>query len=183
MPGLTEKGLGNKLSGGHRASRAILHWTHLTLKDLGGSTTNPPASLRQDQPVQGYRGLGAGRQEVEARLAPLLATALLSSWRECRGSGLAQPWRLPHSPQTRETGSTQGVMRLRSGPRSASDRFCKPLSRSGPQWPRLLNKNVMLKCACVRAQSLQACLTLCNPMDCSPPGSSVYGILQARMLE
>ena len=26
-------------------------------------------------------------------------------------------------------------------------------------------------------------LTLCNPMDCSPPGSSVYGILQARILE
>ena len=25
--------------------------------------------------------------------------------------------------------------------------------------------------------------TLCNPMDCSPPGSSVYGILQARILE
>ena len=27
------------------------------------------------------------------------------------------------------------------------------------------------------------CLTLCNPMDCSRPGSSVHGILQARMLE
>ena len=26
-------------------------------------------------------------------------------------------------------------------------------------------------------------LTLCNPMDCSPPGFSVHGILQARMLE
>ena len=33
------------------------------------------------------------------------------------------------------------------------------------------------------AQSLQSCLTLCDPMDCSPPGSSVHGILQARMLE
>ena len=29
----------------------------------------------------------------------------------------------------------------------------------------------------------QPCLTLCDPMDCSPPGSSVHGILQARMLE
>ena len=36
---------------------------------------------------------------------------------------------------------------------------------------------------CVRAKSLQSCLTLCNPMDCSPPGSSVHGILQARILE
>ena len=29
----------------------------------------------------------------------------------------------------------------------------------------------------------KSCLTLCNPMDCSPPGSSVLGILQARILE
>ena len=29
----------------------------------------------------------------------------------------------------------------------------------------------------------QSCLTLCDPMDCSPLGSSVYGISQARILE
>ena len=29
----------------------------------------------------------------------------------------------------------------------------------------------------------QSCLTLCDPTDCSPPGSSVHGILQARTLE
>ena len=29
----------------------------------------------------------------------------------------------------------------------------------------------------------QSCPILCNPMDCSPPGSSVHGILQARILE
>ena len=29
----------------------------------------------------------------------------------------------------------------------------------------------------------QSCATLCNPMDYSPPGSSVHGILQARVLE
>ena len=29
----------------------------------------------------------------------------------------------------------------------------------------------------------QKCLTLCDPMDCSLPGSSVHGILQARILE
>ena len=29
----------------------------------------------------------------------------------------------------------------------------------------------------------QSCPTLCNPMDCSPPGSSVHGIVQARILE
>ena len=37
---------------------------------------------------------------------------------------------------------------------------------------------------CVHACSVaQSCLTLCDPMDCSPPGSSVHGILQARILE
>ena len=29
----------------------------------------------------------------------------------------------------------------------------------------------------------QSCLTFCDPMDCSPPGSSVHGILQAKILE
>ena len=33
------------------------------------------------------------------------------------------------------------------------------------------------------AMSLQSCLTLCNPIDGSPPGSRVPGILQARTLE
>ena len=29
----------------------------------------------------------------------------------------------------------------------------------------------------------QSCLTLCDPVDCSPPGSSIHGIHQARILE
>ena len=36
---------------------------------------------------------------------------------------------------------------------------------------------------CISAKSLQSCLTLCDSMDCSLPGSSVRGILQARILE
>ena len=39
---------------------------------------------------------------------------------------------------------------------------------------------VQFLCTCVPVQS---CLTLCDPMDCSPPDSSVHGISQARMLE
>ena len=35
----------------------------------------------------------------------------------------------------------------------------------------------------VHAKPLQSCPTLCNPLDCGPPGSSVHGILQARILE
>ena len=36
---------------------------------------------------------------------------------------------------------------------------------------------------CVRVLVARSCLTLCNPTDCSLPGSSVHGILQARILE
>ena len=36
-------------------------------------------------------------------------------------------------------------------------------------------------CVCVLVT--QSCPTLCDPMDCSPPGSSAHGILQARILE
>ena len=40
--------------------------------------------------------------------------------------------------------------------------------------------NIALK---VKVLVIQLCLTFCDPLDCSPPGSSVYGILQARVLE
>ena len=37
--------------------------------------------------------------------------------------------------------------------------------------------------AAASAKSLQSCPTLWDPTDCSPPGSSVHGIFQARVLE
>ena len=36
---------------------------------------------------------------------------------------------------------------------------------------------------CVHVKSLQSCLTLCDPMHCSLPASSVHGILQAGILQ
>ena len=42
---------------------------------------------------------------------------------------------------------------------------------------------MVLDLAGVCAKSLQSCPTLCNPMDCSPPGVSVHRISQARKLE
>ena len=50
------------------------------------------------------------------------------------------------------------------------------------------NKNMKrcsssLAIAAAAAKSLQSCLTLCDPIDSSPPGSPVPGILQARTLE
>ena len=56
-------------------------------------------------------------------------------------------------------------------------------------WPRLLQylPSVLIHLCSwywvkVKVLVTQSCLTLCHPMDCSPPGSSVHGILQARIL-
>ena len=45
----------------------------------------------------------------------------------------------------------------------------------------IINKSS--KCSAAAAKSLQSCLTLCDPIDGSPPGSALPGILQARTLE
>ena len=70
-----------------------------------------------------------------------------------RASQVGQ-WLRFHAPHARSMGLIPGGM----------TRFCMP----------------QLRPVCLVAQS---CLTLCNPMDCSPPGSSVLGISQARILE
>ena len=54
-----------------------------------------------------------------------------------------------------------------------------PVLRSAGQAPALSLSTYV----CVCAKLLQSCLTLCDPMDCSLPGFSVLGILQARVLE
>ena len=43
----------------------------------------------------------------------------------------------------------------------------------------------LLQCMKVKSENevAQSCLTLSDPMDCSPPGSSIHGIFQARVLE
>ena len=46
-----------------------------------------------------------------------------------------------------------------------------------------LRHNISSDPAAAAAKSLQSCLTLCDPIDSSPPGSLVPGILQARTLE
>ena len=51
-------------------------------------------------------------------------------------------------------------------------------------WPE--NQNIKQKRYCNKIQwseVAQSCPTLCDPVDCRPPGSSVHGILQARILE
>ena len=42
---------------------------------------------------------------------------------------------------------------------------------------------MVLKEQQVKVKVAQSCPTLCNPVDCSPPGPSVHEVLQARILE
>ena len=65
--------------------------------------------------------------------------------------------------------------------------FLKPAYTSGSSWFtycwslawRILSITLL---AC-ESEVAQLCPTLCDPVDCSPPGSSVHGILWARILE
>ena len=57
------------------------------------------------------------------------------------------------------------------------------VTRFSPSVGLRLKAEMRFNCACVHAKSLQSCPTLCDPMDNSLPGSSVHGILQARILE
>ena len=47
----------------------------------------------------------------------------------------------------------------------------------------LVNQNHLIPQSFWPSVHAQSCPTLCDPMDCSPPGSSVHGIFQARILE
>ena len=47
--------------------------------------------------------------------------------------------------------------------------------------PLMSGERQVYVCVCVLVT--QSCLNLCNPIGCRPPGSSVHGILQARILE
>ena len=50
-------------------------------------------------------------------------------------------------------------------------------------FPVVIYRCETIKKAESESEVAQSCLTLCDPMDCSPPSSSVHGILQARVLE
>ena len=61
-----------------------------------------------------------------------------------------------------------------AGTRGPSEKLKKDLFKEGSWLPSQDEQKVL---------ATQSCPTLCNPMDCSPPGSFVLGILQARILE
>ena len=50
-------------------------------------------------------------------------------------------------------------------------------------WKKVMNVATGFRNSAAAAKSLQSCPTLCNTIDGSPPGSSIHGIFQARVLE
>ena len=58
-----------------------------------------------------------------------------------------------------------------------------PINEIASQYQRCRLVSVIVQISCVAAKLLQSCPTLCDPIDGSPPGSAVPGILQARTLE
>ena len=61
--------------------------------------------------------------------------------------------------------------------------FCPRTLRRNTSASFYLRELILYFSLVVPAKSLQSCPTLCDPMDCSLPGSSIRGILQARILE
>ena len=81
-------------------------------------------------------------------------------------------------------------LRINKIPREATDHWGKISDEKVLFYKSVISKeeNADLShfnaiCLCVSAKSLQSCPTLCDPMECCLPDSSVHGILQARILE
>ena len=70
------------------------------------------------------------------------------------------------------------LLRKTIGPARATKLLSVP-----PKENLIDHRCVCMSGVCVHALVTQLCLTLCDPMDCSLPGSSVQGIIQARILE
>ena len=136
---------------------------HLARRSAGWGLPVPP-SPRPHQtitrlPHMGPR-LSGDVSPVLCRLAlrtgPPATTSLISPTFLAQGTPTEHPGAEALTPVDREP---TGLSPLRAG------------------WERLVGD----MCVCTR--TLPLCMTLCNPMDCSPLGSSAYGILQARILE
>ena len=87
------------------------------------------------------------------------------------GLACCDSWGHKESDTTERLNWTEHIIR--------SFTFCWIGSRMG----RKHNSQIRIRTVHMRAKSLQFYPTLCDPMDCSLPSSSVHGILQARTLE
>ena len=95
----------------------------------------------------------------------------------------ATPWTIvPQVPLSVEFSRQEYWSRL-PFPGDPPDPRIKPASLMPHELAREFFTTVSPAAAAAAAKSLQSCPTLCDPIDSSPPGSAIPGILQARMLE
>ena len=105
--------------------------------------------------------------------------------------GLYSPWNSPgQNTAVSSLSLLQGIFPIQGS--NPSLPHCRQISHRESLFvqcnsPKEKKKKVMWGLwhvlSCLHAKSLQSCLTLCSPMECSLPGSFVHGILQARILE
>ena len=102
---------------------------------------------------------------------------------DCRGPACAWASSCPQSPVCAQA-TASGLSVLGGAPRwTWASRVCYVLGHlfeRALDWRRLIRARFA---AAAATKSLQSCPTLCDPIEGSPPGSPVPGILQARALE
>ena len=94
----------------------------------------------------------------------------------------ATPWTIVHQVPLSMEFSRQEYWSRLPFPGDLSDPMIEPASLMPHELAREFFTTVS-PAAAAAAKLLQSCLTLCDLIDCSPPGSTVPGILQARILE
>ena len=140
--------------------------THPVFLDLGGWSPPPPAGVAPRFP-QGVLTAVRTCAGPGAPLRPRVgsACAACGSHPPSLGAGLRAR---PPSPCNPRLGLSMSADLWLPDPGLLS-----PHSRPSPTLPRPLVPGRLPRSACARVKSLSRVLTLCDPMDCSPPGSSV----------
>ena len=105
----------------------------------------------------------------------------LSNWTELNwGRILVRPSRNIHNNISLSSVGTTVLIQVGDDNLSLSTRV---LENCPIPSPLRTQKKVYTQWKVIKMLSTQACLTLCSPMDCSPPGSSARGIFLSRILE
>ena len=122
----------------------------------------------------------------------------ISHWFRLSLRSRAGKWRLLASLEAKVCTSSHSILLLKTpwpwySPGSQGCYFGYKGTRKQAEMPVLKKKRYKIKgymfnlrpgtLACLRAKSHKSCPTVRNPVDCSPPGSSVHGILQAGIVE
>ena len=128
----------------------------------------------------GSKDAGFVQQWLPCRTEGIRKRHACLSWELLLCSLLWQPQHCPTEPP--QEGPNIGAVTPRKETLRRDWKLCKKRPSQKHQARALSNLKWAPTClAC--AKSLRSCPTLCGPVDCSPPGSFVHGILQARILE